>query len=193
MPNFRPLYDHCLISRKKSADKIGLIIIPDNAKEKMLEGTVLAVGQGIVNPQTGILRPADVKVGDRVLFASQYVGTDVKIEEKDLVVCRQNDLATVIAEDGTLRPMFDRLVVQRASGEKKIGSLYVPESAIQKTTEGTVLALGSGAILSSGVQMAWDFAVGDRILFGKYAGSEVKVDGKEMLILREDEVLGVVE
>ncbi len=193
MPNFRPLYDHVLISRKQAADRVGSIIIPDAHKEKMLEGTVLAVGQGIVNPQTGILRPADVKVGDRVLFGSQHVGTDVKIEDKDLVVCRQNDLATIVREDGTLAPLFDRLVVQRAEGVKQIGRIFVPDSAVTKTQEGIVVALGSGAILVSGKQMAWDIALGDRVLFGKYSGSEVKVDGKELLILREDDVLGVVE
>jgi chaperonin GroES len=192
MIKFRPLFDHVLIARKASEDRYGSIIIPDNAKEDMLEGTIEAVGRGICNSETGEWRPLDVAVGDRVLFGGKHMGTETKIENSPYLIARQNDLAAVILPSGDLRPFFDRVLVERDEGAKMIGSLYLPENAIEKTTLGKVIALGSGRILPSGVQLAWSFAVGDRILFGKFAGTDVKVEGKDVLILREEDVMGVV-
>ncbi len=94
----------------------------------------------------------------------------------------------------TLRPLYDRLLVRRIEQqEQKQGSIIIPDSAKEKPQEGEVVAAGKGKRLENGTLIPLDVKVGDRILFGKYSGSEVKLDGKEYLILREDEVLGVIE
>lgn len=94
----------------------------------------------------------------------------------------------------TIRPLYDRIVVKRIEEkETKLGALFIPDSAKEKPQEGEVLAVGQGKRLENGKTVALDVKVGDRILFGKYSGSEIKLDGEEVLIMREDEVLGVLE
>ena len=94
----------------------------------------------------------------------------------------------------TVRPLQDRLLVKRIEAEEKTaGGLYVPTSAKEKPQQGEVLAVGRGKLNSDGEAIAMQVKVGDRVLFSKYSGSEVKIDGIEHLILREDDVLGVFE
>lgn len=94
-----------------------------------------------------------------------------------------------------IRPLYDRIVVKRveAEAEKTHGGLYIPDSAKEKPQEGEVVAVGKGKRLEDGKVVPLDVQPGDRILFGKYSGTEIKVDDNEYLILREDEVLGVIE
>ena len=93
-----------------------------------------------------------------------------------------------------IRPLHDRVVVKRIEeGETKIGGLIIPDSAKEKPQEGQVLAAGHGKRLENGQLVALDVKVGDRILFGKYSGSEVTLDGTEYIIMREDDVLGILE
>ena len=93
-----------------------------------------------------------------------------------------------------IRPLQDRIVVKRlAEQEKTAGGLYIPDSAKEKPVEGEVVAVGNGKVLEDGKVRPLDVKAGDRILFGKYSGTEIKIDGIEHLILREEEVLGVVE
>jgi chaperonin GroES len=94
-----------------------------------------------------------------------------------------------------IRPLHDRLIVQRIDdGEQKsAGGIIIPDSAKEKPQEGKVLAVGKGKKNDDGKIIPLDVKAGDRILFGKYSGSEIKVEGEECLILREDEVLGVIE
>ena len=93
-----------------------------------------------------------------------------------------------------IRPLYDRIVVKRIEQqEQKQGSLYIPDSAKEKPQEGEVVAVGKGKRLEDGKVIALDVEVGDRILFGKYSGSDIKMDGDEFLIMREDEVLGILE
>ena len=93
-----------------------------------------------------------------------------------------------------IRPLYDRIVVKRIEeGEKMQGGLYIPDSAKEKPQEGEVVAVGKGKRLEDGKVIALDVTVGDRILFGKYSGSDIKIDGDEFLIMREDEVLGILE
>ena len=94
----------------------------------------------------------------------------------------------------TIKPLHDRLVVKRiAELEKTAGGLYIPDSAKEKPVEGEVVAIGNGKLLEDGKLHPLDVKVGDRILFGKYSGTEIKIGGVEHLILREEEVLGIVE
>ena len=93
-----------------------------------------------------------------------------------------------------IRPLYDRVVVSRVAEEEKTkGGIIIPDSAKEKPVEGKVLAVGNGRILEDGSVRKLDIKVGDRVLFNKYGGTEVKIDGEELLILREDDVLGVVE
>lgn len=93
-----------------------------------------------------------------------------------------------------IRPLYDRIVVKRLEEQEvKIGGLYIPDNAKEKPQEGEVVAAGKGKRLEDGKVVALDVKVGDRILFGKYSGSEIKLDGEEYLIMREDEVLGILE
>ncbi|MEE2960004.1 MAG: co-chaperone GroES [Myxococcota bacterium] len=92
------------------------------------------------------------------------------------------------------RPLQDRILVKRIENEEKTaGGIIIPDSAKEKPQEGLVVALGNGKRLDDGTLLTLDLKKGDRILFGKYSGSEVTIDGDEHLILREDEILGVME
>jgi chaperonin GroES len=93
-----------------------------------------------------------------------------------------------------IRPLQDRVIVKRLKEEEKTkGGLYIPDSAKEKPVEGTVVAVGNGKALEDGTVRKLDVKEGDRVLFGKYSGNEVKIDGEEHLILREDDILGVIE
>lgn len=93
-----------------------------------------------------------------------------------------------------LRPLHDRLVVKRLPEEEVTkGGIIIPEAAKEKPIQGEVIAVGTGKLLDNGQHRALDVKVGDRVMFGKYSGSEIKIDGAEQLILREDEILAVIE
>jgi chaperonin GroES len=93
-----------------------------------------------------------------------------------------------------LRPLHDRILVQRTEEEEqKFGGIIIPDSAKEKPQQGKVVAVGAGKADKDGKRIALDVKAGDVILFGKYSGQEVKVDGEDYLIMREDEVLAVVE
>ncbi len=93
-----------------------------------------------------------------------------------------------------IRPLHDRIVVKRIeSSENKIGGLFIPDSAKEKPQEGEVVAVGNGKRGEDGKVIPLDVKAGDRILFGKYSGSDIKIDGTEYMIMREDEILGVLE
>ena len=92
-----------------------------------------------------------------------------------------------------VRPLHDRLVVRRIEEKKQVkGGIIIPDSAKEKPQEGEVVAVGNGKVLDDGKRQAMDVKVGDKILFGKYSGTDIKIDDEEMLILREDEVLAVL-
>jgi len=92
-----------------------------------------------------------------------------------------------------LRPLNDRLVVKRLDNERKTASgIVIPDNAAEKPDQGEVLAVGNGKILEDGKVRALDVKVGDKVLFGKYSGQTVKVDGDELLVLREDDVMAVI-
>ncbi|RLB70162.1 MAG: co-chaperone GroES [Deltaproteobacteria bacterium] len=93
-----------------------------------------------------------------------------------------------------IRPLQDRLIVKRLEEEEKTkGGIIIPDAAKEKPMQGEVIAVGKGKITDEGKALPLDVKAGDRILFGKYAGTEIKIDGEEYLIMREDDVLGVLE
>ncbi len=94
----------------------------------------------------------------------------------------------------TIRPLHDRIIVKRLQElEKTKGGLYIPDTAKEKPVEARVVAVGSGKIFDDGTVRKPDVKAGDKVLFAKYSGSEVKIDGEEHLILREDDILAIVE
>ncbi len=93
-----------------------------------------------------------------------------------------------------IRPLHDRVVVKRTEEQRTSpGGIVIPDTAAEKPIRGEVIAVGNGKILESGDVRALDLKVGDNVLFGKYSGTEVKVDGEDLLVMREDDVMAVVE
>jgi len=92
-----------------------------------------------------------------------------------------------------IRPLQDRVVVKRLEEKESVrGGIVIPDTAKEKPQEGEVIAIGNGKVLNNGTRVPMDVKVGDRILFGKYSGSEVKLEGEEVLIMREEDILGVL-
>jgi chaperonin GroES len=93
-----------------------------------------------------------------------------------------------------LKPLNDRVVVKRTEEEEKTaGGIIIPDTAKEKPIQGEVLAVGTGKVMEDGSRRPLDLKAGDRVLFGKYAGTDIKIDGEELLIMREDDILAVVE
>ncbi len=94
-----------------------------------------------------------------------------------------------------IQPLHDRVIIRRIedSTNQTAGGLFIPDSAKEKPQEGEVIAAGAGKYKEDGSRQALDVKAGDRVLFGKYSGSEIKLDGEEFLIMREDEILGIIE
>src|SRR5256714_13182806 len=93
-----------------------------------------------------------------------------------------------------IKPLHDRVLVKRIEeGEQVRGGIIIPDSAKEKPQEGEVIAVGSGKYKEDGSRQALDVKTGDRVLFGKYSSSEIQIDGEELLIMREDEILGIIE
>ena len=93
-----------------------------------------------------------------------------------------------------VRPLYDRILVRRVEEEEKTkGGIIIPDAAKEKPAEGEVVAVGAGKVTEKGDLRALDVKAGDRVLFGKYAGNEISIEGAEHLILREDDVLGIIE
>jgi len=94
----------------------------------------------------------------------------------------------------SVRPLHDRVIVDRLDeGEQKIGGIVIPDSAKEKPQQGTVVAVGEGRTAKDGTRIPLDVKAGDRVLFGKYSGQEIRLDGKDLFIMKEDDVLAVIE
>ena len=93
-----------------------------------------------------------------------------------------------------IRPLHDRVIVRRMEEERtSAGGIVIPDSATEKPSQGEVIAVGKGRILENGEVRALDVKAGNKIMFGKYAGTEVKVEGEELLVMREEDIVGVIE
>lgn len=93
-----------------------------------------------------------------------------------------------------IRPLHDRVIVKRVEEEKtSAGGIVIPDSATEKPIEGEIIAVGNGKLLDNGELRALDLKKGDKVLFGKYSGTEVKISGEDFLVLREDDIMGVIE
>ncbi|HEX6549418.1 MAG TPA: co-chaperone GroES [Gammaproteobacteria bacterium] len=93
-----------------------------------------------------------------------------------------------------IRPLHDRVIIKRMESEtKSAGGIVIPDNAAEKPIKGEVIAIGKGKILENGDVRPLDLKVGDKVLFGKYSGNEVKVDGEELLVMKEDDIMAVIE
>lgn len=93
-----------------------------------------------------------------------------------------------------IRPLHDRVVVRRTEEERtSAGGIVIPDSAAEKPIQGEIIAVGKGKLLDNGDSRPLDVKIGDRVLFGKYSGTEVKLDGEDYLVMREDDIMGVIE
>jgi chaperonin GroES len=93
-----------------------------------------------------------------------------------------------------IRPLHDRVIIKRLDEEKTSpGGIVIPDSAAEKPIQGEVIAVGNGKLMDNGEVRALDLKKGDRVLFGKYSGTEVKIDGDEYLVMKEDDIMGVIE
>lgn len=93
-----------------------------------------------------------------------------------------------------LRPLHDRVIIKRMEEERKsAGGIVIPDTATEKPIRGEVLAVGNGKVLENGEVRALDLKQGDKVLFGKYSGTEVKIDGEELLVMKEDDIMAVIE
>ncbi len=93
-----------------------------------------------------------------------------------------------------LRPLHDRVIVKRMEEERlSAGGIVIPDSATEKPIRGEIIAVGNGKVLENGEQRGLDVKAGDTVLFGKYAGTEVKVDGEDLLVMREDDIMAIIE
>jgi chaperonin GroES len=95
----------------------------------------------------------------------------------------------------TIKPLHDRVIIRRIddASDKTAGGLFIPDTAKEKPQEGEVIAVGAGKVKEDVSRQTLDVKAGDRVLFGKYSGSEIKIDGEELLMMREDEILGIIE
>ncbi len=124
------------------------------------------------------------------------VTTHLTVRGPALATGPDTDHANELGETAPMnvRPLNDRVLVKRLEEEEKTaGGIYIPDSAKEKPTRGKVIAAGTGRANDEGVRKPLDVKAGDQILFGKYAGTEIKIDGEELIIMREDDILAVIE
>jgi chaperonin GroES len=115
---------------------------------------------------------------------------DLSYERK----CPKSTLIQEVSLMPKITPLHDRVIVRRVEEEEQVrGGIIIPDTAKEKPQEGEVIAVGKGKLLEDGKRVAPEVKAGDKVLFGKYSGTEIKLDGDEFLILREDEILGIIE
>ncbi len=114
------------------------------------------------------------------------------LQIKQVKISRKGEY-TIMAT--TIKPLHDRVIIRRIddASDKTAGGLFIPDTAKEKPQEGEVIAVGEGKYKDDGTRQTLDVKAGDRVLFGKYSGSEIKIDNEELLMMREDEILGIIE
>jgi chaperonin GroES len=165
---------------------------------------LLHLGAGVPEGGTGTDEPVGIvhvtnlnKVGLEILWGRPYypwhsLGESANKLSGDRVQFLLFD--SILEESMKIRPLHDRVIVKRMEEERKTASgIVIPDTATEKPDQGEVVAVGPGKRDDSGKLIAMDLKVGDRVLFGKYAGQTVKVDGNELLVMREEDIMGVVE
>ena len=172
------------------------IVITSTAKERPSRGTVVSVGEGAMHPNAAIRVPMPVKVGDTVAFVS-FGGTDVKFDDEEHTFVTIDDVLCVVnrrsEEDvSACQPLFDRILVRvdKPKEERSVGGIFVAgKDAGEETLAGEVVAMGPGRFQVNGEYEPMPFKLGETVMFRKYAGSELKIGGKEYLAVRAADVM----
>jgi chaperonin GroES len=126
-----------------------------------------------------------LKAGDKVLYG-KYAGTEIELDGEQFLIMRQSDVLAIIYM--SIRPLVDRVLVRPAVAEEKtVGGIIIPDSAKEKPLKGEVVAVGNG---TKDEQMV--LKAGDKVLYGKYAGTEIELDGEKFLIMRQSDVLAII-
>lgn len=213
---FQPLGGKVLIEREPGSERMrpdSLIILPELSRGQAAEkgrwaiGKIISMGPGMKVGMSKKWRGGDAyrwpmpdaAIGARVVYRTWAVRAELVRDGKKYDLVSDEVVDVVINEVGgtvadKLRPLFDRVLIKRiAAKETTAGGIIIPDNAKEKPVEGEILAVGPGRIQENGTVRALDCVVGDRILFGKFSGTEVQVDGVECVILREEDILGIVE
>lgn len=206
----RPIYDRVLVQDLPEDDsRRGSLWIPENCRDltQIRRGVVIAAGLGDCYSEHGIDKrtrqvirkprekrlPMSVRPGDRVLYNRRREAEFFIDGERYSLIHEEQSCLALLREEKVL-PLGDRLIIKRdASIRNRQGVLYLPGTAVEKNQEGIVISVGPGKFSSSGERIPVDVRLGDRVLFGKKAGSDVKIKGQEHLIMSEREILAVLE
>jgi chaperonin GroES len=209
MTVFRPHGSRVLIKPEAPPEKsAGGIFIPETARDKKFElrtGTVIAMGEGFVI-ETGVRSgerwpmPNGKSVlpdvlGKRVYyFANEGIATPIKIDGVLHEVLRADNVDAFVNDDGEIVPLHDRVMVKRApSVTRSSGGIFLPATAQTQVSEGTVVAIGQGKIKFSGDVCPMSVSIGMRVMFGKYAGTDMAVGGELLVMIRDEEITCVLE
>ena len=158
----------------------------------MSEGEIVQIGTGKIQ-EDGSVRPLDVKVGDKILFG-KFSGTDVKLEGEELLILHEGDIFGRL-ENGVFKPLGDRVIIKRIEARGITdGGIIIPDIAKEKMSEGEIVQIGTGKIQEDGSIRPLDvkIGIGAKILFSKFAGTDVKLAGEDLLILHEEDIFGVL-
>jgi chaperonin GroES len=129
---------------------------------------------------------------DFIMFHRDAIKQEFVLENDHIMLSREHCLASYEGESmKNFRPLGDRVLVRRTDEVKQIGSIHVPDQAVERPQRGIVVAVGMGRFTDNGQYLPCDVAVGDRVIFGKFMGSEIKLDGEEHLLVREDDIMGI--
>jgi chaperonin GroES len=211
-----PIIDRVVVRDVKDAEKVGLLYIPMTAQARGIGGrtgnkrmgVVVAVGRGdawterLTDGGTRVLRTKlperakmTVKVGDLVAWDQRREAEFYVKDERFAIVHEEQSIFGIIetSPGGKMefRPLYDRILVKRAPEAEKIGNIVIPDDAKEKPQMGLVVAAGNGHRDVNGHMIPLDVKVGDQILFGKHAGSDITIDGVEYVVMREQESFGV--
>lgn len=205
----RPIYDRCLIQDQPEDDsRRGSLWIPESCRDltQIRCGLVISAGLGDkysehgIDPRTREVRrkplekrlPMSVEAGDRVLY-NRRREAEFFINGNRYSLIHEEQSCFALLRGESVLPLGERIIVRRdASIRNRQGVLYLPDSSVEKNQEGIVISLGPGRYSRKGERIPIDLKVGDRVLFGKKAGSDVKIQGKEHLIMSEKDVLAVL-
>lgn len=191
-----PLWNNVLIRVKEAvAETSGGIYIPDNAKERPTEGTVIAAGPGRVHPDTGLQLDIAVNVGDNVLYG-KYDGIELKYNDVNHQLIKDDDVllkySGAVATVDTVECVKDQVLVEMPMKEEKTVAgiiVDVPGTKDKRSDYGVVVKIGPGRQAGNGLAMPIRVAPGDRVRFRDYAGSEIKLEKKSYLVIRAYDIL----
>jgi chaperonin GroES len=132
-----------------------------------------------------------LRIDDFINFHRDAIRQELTLDNDYIMLSREHCLASYGANMQNFRPLGDRVLIKPLDEVKQIGSIHVPDQAVERPVYGRVIAVGEGRFLGNGQYLPCDVQVGDKVLFGKFMGSEIKLDGEEHLLVREDDIMGI--